>query len=105
MKITFHPTRSDQTLSLRREGDCLWVQDQCFDFSALPDGAILPQEAMDSAVFCGPVTRQSGLLHLNLLLPYGAGAVQGARFPDPIDVLEDGPVLLPHTQEGPRDDH
>jgi len=65
------------------------------DFSWLPEGAMLPADAIDCEWVCGPVTRTGGEIHLTLRLPHAAIAPHETRFPAPAHVVEDGPVALP----------
>jgi len=95
MHITLIPMRRDDALSLARAGDHLIVNGVAFDFSDLPDGATLPQDAVACDWLAGDVERIDGVLHLALILPVGAQAPQEARFPAPLTVSQDGPVSLP----------
>lgn len=95
MKITFTPVRSDARLALSRAGDRLTLNGEVFDFAPLPDGAVLPPDAIDSDWFPGPVTRVDGHLHVTLILPHGPDAPDATRFPAPLILAEDGPVTLP----------
>ena len=65
------------------------------DFSQLPEGATLPQSAINSPWIADDVRRIDGVLHVPLLLPLGPDASEAARFPVPIIVTQDGPVELP----------
>lgn len=96
MIITFKPQRRDDTLTLEKQGDMLLVNGMPFDFAPLPDGATLPAEAVDSELFCGPVERINGEIHLTLILPHGANPGQAVAFPDPIAATEDGVIEVPH---------
>jgi len=95
MKLTLTPMRHDGTLTLHRAGDVLTINGEAFDFSPLPDGATLPREAVDCAWLASDVERIEGTLHLTLLLPHGADAPEETRFPAPITLTADGPVILP----------
>lgn len=95
MQITLSPVRSDDALTLEKQGDTLTVNSESYDFSQLADGETLPGEAIDSPWFAGPVERISGELHLTLRLPHGPNASEAERFPEPITVTEDGPIALP----------
>jgi hypothetical protein len=95
MRITFSPVRRELALRLHRVGDVLTLNGEIFDFSPLPEGALLPAEAIDSEWFIGPVERIDGELHLRLILPHGSRAPGETRFPAPVTVTADGPVPLP----------
>lgn len=95
MHIRFSPMRSDGGLSLSKTGDSLTINGEVFDFSALPEGGILPRDAVACPWLVSDVTRQSGEIHLSLILPVGAVAPEQSRFPTPLDVTADGPVPLP----------
>lgn len=95
MHISFSPIRHDEVLTLARLGDILVVNGEEFDFSALEEGAELPADAIDSAWFCGAVTRHEGALHFTLLLPHGDSPPAETRRPAPIIARADGPITLP----------
>lgn len=95
MQITFTPMRQDMALSLHKSGDTLIVNGEAFDFSALPEGATLPQAAVACAWLASDVERQDGQLRLTLILPHGAQAGPETLFPAPISLVADGPVTLP----------
>lgn len=95
MNITLSPQRRDDTLTVSKSGDILIINGQTFDFSAIPDGATLPCEAIDSEYITGDVERIDGTLHLTLLLPHGPNASEAVRFPKPIIDPTDGPLELP----------
>ncbi len=95
MKITFHPARSDARLKLERQGDRLLVNNETYDFSAVPEGATLPQAAVTGDWLADDVTRKDGVLHLAVILPIGKDANKKSRFPAPVTLSQDGPVPLP----------
>jgi hypothetical protein len=95
MNLSFAPIRHDQPLQVARHGDVLTVNGTDFDFGPLPEGALLPREAMDSPWFAGPVERNGGVLQITLLLPHGADAPSQTLFPDPLRLAKDGPIELP----------
>ncbi|SEJ31511.1 hypothetical protein SAMN04244572_03509 [Azotobacter beijerinckii] len=95
MRINFSPVRSDMALTATKSGDILTVNGAAFDFSQLPDGATLPAEAIGSPLFCGPVERVGGELHVTLLLPHGPNPSQAQAFPQPVIVTADGQIPLP----------
>lgn len=95
MIIKWNPQRRDDSLTVVKQGDTLIVNGTEFDFSAVPEGATLPAEAIDSDLFSGPVERISGELVLTLTLPHGPNPSKAVAFPEPINVVVDGPVSLP----------
>lgn len=98
MRITLSPVRLDETLVASLAGDVLTLNGEPFDFSALPEGAKLPTEAIDSEWIVGPVSRIDGELHLTLRLPHGPNPSQKVAFPESLRVTEDGPIRLPTDQ-------
>lgn len=94
MHISFSPMRREGELSLSLSGDVLTINDEAFDFTALPDGATLPREAVDCEWLDSDVVRVGGQIRLALILPHGTDAPQGTKFPQSIDA-GDGPVDTP----------
>ncbi|WP_295530200.1 hypothetical protein [uncultured Thioclava sp.] len=95
MKINLSPVRLDTLLELSVAGDMLTLNGETLDLSAIPEGATLPADAVMSDWVVGPVTRINGELSLTLRLPCGPDAPEETRFPQPITVTEDGPIMLP----------
>jgi len=95
MRITLTPIRRNQTLTLVKTADTLTVNGELFDFSGIPEGATLPQEAIACEWLASDIERVGGQLHLALILPHGANAPPETLFPVPITLETDGPVLLP----------
>jgi hypothetical protein len=95
MKITLSPQRRDDTLEVIKSGDTLTINGTAYDFSVVPDGATLPQDAVDCAWLASDVERIGGILHLTLILPHGADAPYAARFPTPLLDPVDGLLELP----------
>lgn len=98
MHINFLPIRADHRPKLERSGDVLFIDDEAFDFTDLPEGAILPAEAVASAWVAGPLTRKEGTLHLTILLSHGPDAPAITTHPSPLILSQDGPVPLPPYQ-------
>lgn len=94
MKLNLSPVRRDDTLNVSVAGDVLTINNQAFDFSALPEGATLPADAVDSEWITGPVSRVAGVIELTIVAPHGVNASEAARFPQPITVIN-GQVELP----------
>lgn len=101
MHIKLSPVRLDTAITASLSGDIITINGQAFDFTQLPEGATLPAAAIGSDHFAGPVERINGELHLTLRLPHGPNPSQAVAFPEPITVIKDGPITLPHdpTQE------
>lgn len=95
MQIKWNPQRRDDVLAVIKQGDTLIVNGIEYDFSSIPEGATLPAEAIDSDLFSGNVERINGELALTLTLPHGPNPSQAVAFPQPITVVNDGPVELP----------
>ena len=104
MKIELKPQRSDSMLTLHKENDILTINGDIFDFSSLPDGAILPRytyidddvvKNIECDFIISDVKRVNGELELTLRLPHGPNASEAARFPEPIIDPADGEVELP----------
>lgn len=99
MILTFSPVRMDTRLEASVDGDTLTLNGEAFDFAPLPEGATLPRAAIRSDWFAGDVRRVKGVLHLDLVLPHGAGAATTTLHPQMISV-ESGVVDLPAYEEG-----
>lgn len=95
MHIKFSPQRRDDTYSATINNDIITIDGIDYDFSPLPEGATLPQSAVDCPWLASDVERINGEIHLTLLLPHGANAPESTRFPAPITVTTDGPIDLP----------
>ncbi len=95
MNLHFSPVRMDASLQIEREGDCLTLNGQPFDFSALAPGQMLPAEAITSDWFTGPVWRDGQELHVTLRLPHGPVPPNTVQTGLDLQVHQDGPVPLP----------
>jgi hypothetical protein len=95
MIINLSPIRDDRTLDVSKVGDALTINGDTFDFSQLPEGATLPNEAIGCEWIVSNVHRVNGQIELTILLPHGANASESARFPTPITMTTDGQVVLP----------
>lgn len=103
MQIIFHPTRSDTPMTVARAGDVLTIDGTAFDFGLVPEGATLPRAAIDCPMIAGDVTREHGVLRVPLLLPHAADAPDTTRFPDPLVLDQDGPIVLPAFTQSPEE--
>lgn len=99
MRIHLSPIRSDESLAVSRAGDVLTINGEPFDFSAIPDGASLPADAVASAFVVGTVERVAGELRITLMLPHGPNPPASMAFPADIVDPADGPIILPAEEE------
>jgi len=104
MVINLSPVRMDDSLIIEKAGDAIRLNGVLFDFSALPDGASLPAEAIGSNWICNPVERVDGSLVVTLLMPHGPEAGERSRFPVAIVNPVDGRVPLPTDSDPQPDD-
>lgn len=96
MRIVFHPQRRDDALAVVKSGDVLTINGEAFDFSALPDGATLPRDAISCGLVAGPVERVDGVLIVPLILPlHGPNPSPAVASPATLEDVPDGPVELP----------
>ncbi|WP_295808871.1 hypothetical protein [uncultured Nitratireductor sp.] len=102
MRISFSPQRRDTTLELSRAGDVLTINGDPFDFSGVPEGASLPQEAIAGNWFVGPVERVAGQLRMTLVLPHGPNPSPAVAFPEALNVTSDGAIDVPFDPPPPE---
>lgn len=96
MRIVLSPQAGrSETLTLSRQGDILVINGAPLDLSQVAERATLPAEAIASEWIVGAVTRIEGVLQVTVLLPYADEADEAVRFPAPITVTADGPIVLP----------
>ena len=95
MIVTFAPQRRDERLTLERAGETLVVNGMVLDFGALAVGQTRPRSDLGCDWVVSDVTRQGGVIRLTLLLPHGSDAPPETLFPAPVEILVDGPVVLP----------
>ena len=95
MILNLSPTNSNKTLEITKTNDTLTINGIPYDFSQLPNGATLPREAINCEFIVSDVNRVNGEIELTILLPHGANASHEARFPEPINMTNDGQVVLP----------
>lgn len=81
MQITLAPVLDYAPLRLRRNGDTLMINRGVLELAAIPEGATLPEEAVEClALVPGSViTRIGGVLHLSLRRPYPGGMAPDAQ--------------------------
>lgn len=95
MRINLAPQRRDGTLSVLKAGDVLTINGEVFDFSAIPDGADLPGDAVACEFVVGTVSRITGDLNLTLIVPHGPNPSQQVAFPSALINPPDGALALP----------
>lgn len=95
MQIKLSPQRRNGTLSVRKAGDILVINDEFYNFSSLPDGATIPASDVPCDWIAGPVERVAGELRLTLILPHGPNPSQAVAFAAPIVDPPDGVIALP----------
>lgn len=96
MRIAFSPQRRDDTLTLEKSsGDRLRVNGELFNFNTVPEGGTIPAGAVPCDWIVGPVERIDGEIHLTLILPHGPSPTPAVAFPEPINVVDDGPIAVP----------
>lgn len=105
MRISFSSQRRDDTLAVSKVGEVLTINGEAFDFSSLPEGGTIPAGEVPCEWIVGPVHRIDGELHLTLLLPHGTNPSSAVTFPEPIIVMADGPVAVPHDSGQQEEDH
>ncbi|WP_193748203.1 hypothetical protein [Leisingera sp. ANG-M1] len=91
-KINWTPVRRDAALAVAKQGSALVINGEVFDFTALPDGASLPQAAVGCEWLASDVENAGGAVCLTLCLPHGSDAPEETRFPQPVETAEDGPL-------------
>ena len=97
MIINLSPVRDDSALNISVNQDVITLNGVDYDFSQLQEGETLPSKAIESTWFMGDVTRTLGEVIVTIRLPHGPYAGEAARFPEPITVIQDGPVQLPDS--------
>lgn len=111
MKITFVKQVRSGSISLRKEGEKLIVDNELtLDFSAIPDGAtvqwghwqgdVYVQHEKPTDLIVGPILRRSGEIEITLILPISATQSSSVTtFPDFLHVKTDGPIKLPESEK------
>jgi hypothetical protein len=95
MKISFSPVLGGAEYDITVEGDTIWLDGVELDFSPMPEGAWLPNSAIDCDNVIGDVIRKDGHIEITVRLWHGSNAPYERRFPEPILVTEPGSVELP----------
>lgn len=100
MLIKLWPCASDERIEVSVSGEVVTVNGADFDLSPLEVGASISSAAFGVTYFLGYITRDAaGELSFTLQFPQDAEASEDARFPLPISVTEDGPVMLPDPEK------
>lgn len=106
--------RDDIQLALERRGDLILVNGVEFDLSFLSDGDELPASAIEHDLLrTGIISRRGAVISCDILFPISSEQTDSAAcFPQPILVMDDGPIQLPppfppalEHQEGQNEDH
>ncbi|UZE14816.1 hypothetical protein [Pseudomonas sp. B21-053] len=95
MIIKLSPIRSDEELSIIKQGATLILNGESFDFTNVGAGDTLPLEAITSTWFADAVTRTGDTLELTLRFPLPANFSPEQAFPVPLLNVPDGVVQLP----------
>lgn len=95
MNINLSPGRSDETLTVSKNGNTLTLNGEKFDFSRMKDGDTLPLEAITSRWFAGQVEMVGESLEVTLRLPLPVNYSAEQAFPAPLLNVPDGVVVLP----------
>jgi hypothetical protein len=101
MIIKLSPFRSDDELTVVKQGDVLILNGETFDFTPMSDGDTLPLEAITSQWFGDSVSRIGDTLELTLRLPLPANFSQEQAYPVPLLSVPDGVVQLPQPLPPP----
>ena len=99
MKINLSPTRRDDVLTVEKTGDRLRINGELFNFNPLPEGGTIKAGDIPCEWIVGDVARIGGQIELTLLLPHGASPSAAVAFPEPLENVPDGIVLLPIDPE------
>ena len=87
MKIKFSPQRNDEVLKLEVNGDIVIINGEELDLSVIPEGSTLLASAISSNFISGDISRENGILELEILLPHVYNPPQAIAFPTPIEVI------------------
>lgn len=100
MRISFSPQRRDDALTLEKSmGDRLRINGELFNFNPLAEGDTIPEGAVPCPWIIGPVERIGGEICLTVILPHYPNPSPAVAFPEPITVIEDGPITIPQDNE------
>jgi hypothetical protein len=94
MKIIFSPIRSDETLTVEKQGESLVLNGETIDLSFVQENQVFEPGEFPHEKIVG-LARKNGKLEVILLAPHGINASEEARFPKPILNASDGLIDLP----------
>lgn len=95
MILDFVSVRRDERLSIEVRGDRLILNGVSLDFGPLPEGGLLPREAIGSEWIVSAARREGGHVRVAVVLPCGPEAPPERRFAKSLTITDDGPVDLP----------
>ena len=95
MIITLSPKFGAEPLRLIKRNDTLNINGETFDFTTIPEGAVLPAAAINCEYIIGDITRSNGHLIICLMLPCGPDSSDAANFPEDIVNPRTGHIGLP----------
>lgn len=98
MKLKFHPCNMETTLTASLYGDVIILNEEHVDFSPLPEGAILPNRAVNNPWIISDIERVDGDICLTLLIPHGQNAPEETLYPENFSQYKkfyDGDIPLP----------
>lgn len=99
MEFLLTPVVGYPDYEIARSGDVLTIDGEPFDFSSVPDGAVLPLGAVACDVFVGDIMRTDGVLRLPMVWPCVLPESGMIDLPavTPFLIEGDGAVSLPST--------
>ncbi|WP_205665478.1 hypothetical protein [Georhizobium profundi] len=96
MRISFSPQLRSDALTLEiTSGDRLRINGELFNFDPLGEGDTIPAGATPCDWIIGPVDRIDGEVCLTVILPHGEAPEPWQAFPEPLTVIEPGPIDIP----------
>ncbi|WP_394064547.1 hypothetical protein [Alcaligenes sp. WGS1538] len=98
IKLTPQVRDDVSVLVLAKKGEILILQDLALDLSFLADGDILPAGAIEHPLLSeAQIRRRGNLLEVDaLVFPINPDCTDPvACFPEPVHVVQDGPISLP----------
>ncbi|WP_298618672.1 hypothetical protein [uncultured Zoogloea sp.] len=95
MILDFTCVRRDEQLRIEVSGDILLLNGARLDFGPLPEGGMLPRDAIASEWIGSGARREQGHVRVTVVLPCGPEAPAERRFAKTMTITDDGPVALP----------
>ncbi|WOE85858.1 hypothetical protein [Aeromonas veronii] len=103
MKIYLSPRRMDNTLkSVSVSGRKIFINDECFDFSCMNNGDVIPAEAILSEYINHDIEMVDGCIVAVITIPHGQSAPRETIFPSAFSeplIITSGSVNLPPYDE------